>query len=64
MKSLLVDDIITGTFRGAKFFVEKTAEHPTNKIYPVEYFNEFTIPEEEEKIRRRRSRDIKRGFCN
>lgn len=23
MKSLLVDDIITGTFRGVKFFVEK-----------------------------------------
>ena len=42
-------DVITGkdgTIRGAKLFVgktKKTVEHPINKLYPVKYFNEFTI---------------------
>ena len=42
-------DVITGrdgTIRGAKLFVgktKKTVERPINKLYPVEYFNEFTI---------------------
>ena len=33
--------------RDAKLFVgktKKTVERPINKLYPVEYFNEFTIP--------------------
>ena len=49
---------------------KKTVERPTNKLYPVEYFNEFTIPAEDEKIRQRPRReaailaDIKRRFRN
>ena len=69
-------DVITGkdgTTRCAKFFVEKTkktVERPINKLYPVEYFNEFTIPIEDENIRQRPRReaailaDIQRKFCN
>ena len=43
-------DVITGkdgAIRGAKLFVgktKKTVERPINKLYPVEYFNELTIP--------------------
>ena len=43
------DDAITG----AKLFVgkmKKTVERPTNKLDPAEYFNELTIPAEEESI--------------
>ena len=69
-------DVITsndGAIRGAKLFVgktKKTAECPTNKLYPVEYFNEFTMPAEDEKIRQQTRRqvailaDIKRRFRN
>ena len=43
-------DVIAGkdsAIRDAKLFVgktKKTVERPINKLYPVEYFNEFTIP--------------------
>ena len=69
-------DIITGkdgAIRGAKLFVgktKKTVERPINKLYPVEYLNEFTIPVEDENIRQRPRReaailaDIQRKFCN
>ena len=62
-----------GAIRGAKLFVgktKKTVERPINKLYPVEYLNEFTIPVEDENIRQRPRReaailaDIKRKFCN
>ena len=67
-------DIITGkddTIRGAKLFVGKmktTVERPTNKLYPSEYFNEFTISTEDENIGYRPRRqaailaDIKGNF--
>ena len=69
-------DVITGEdggIRGAKLIVgktKKTAERPINKLYPVEYFNEFTIPVEDENTGQRPRReaailaDIKRKFCN
>ena len=69
-------EVITGkdgAIRGAKLFVgkkKKTVERPINKLYPVDYFNEFTIPVEDENIRQRPRReaailaDIKRKFCN
>ena len=69
-------DIITGkdgAIRGAKYFVgktKKTVERPINKLYPVEYFNEFNIPIEDENVRQQPRReaailsDIKRKFCN
>ena len=69
-------DVITGkdgAIKGAKLFAgktKKTVERPINKLYPVEYFNEFTIPAEDENIRQRPRReaailaDIKRKFCN
>ena len=41
---------------GAVLFVgkmKKTVERPINKLYTVEYFNEFTIPVENELIRQR-----------
>ena len=69
-------DVITdkdGAIRGAKLFVgktKKTLERPINKLYPVEYFNEFTIRAEDENIRQRPRReaaivaDIQRKFCN
>ena len=62
-----------GAIRGAKLFVgktKKTVERPINKLDPVEYFNEFTIPVEDENIRQRPRReavilaDIQRKFCN
>ena len=62
-----------GAIRGANLFVgkaKKTVKRPINKLYPVEYFNEFTRPVEDENIRQRPSRDaailadIKRKFCN
>ena len=46
-------DVITvqdGAIKGAKLFVEKTrktVKRPINKLYPVEYFNEFTISAED-----------------
>ena len=49
-------DVITGkdgAIRAAKLFVgktKKTVERPINKLYPVEYFNEFNIPIEDENI--------------
>ena len=69
-------DVITGkdgAIRDAKLFAgktKKTVERPINKLYPVEYFNEFTIPIEDENIRQRPRReaailaDIQRKFCN
>ena len=48
-----VDTGKDGAIRGAKLFVgktTKTVERPVNKLYPVEYFNEFTIPAEDETI--------------
>ena len=73
-------DVITGkdgTIRGAKLFVgktkkknKKTVERPISKLYPVEYFNEFTISVEDENSRQRPRReaailaDIQRKFCN
>ena len=69
-------DVITGkdgAIKGATLFAgktKKTVERPINKLYPVEYFNEFTIPAEDENIRQRPRRevailaDIKRKFCN
>ena len=49
-------EVITGkddTITGAKLFVgkiKKTVERPTNKLHPAEYFNELTIPTEDENI--------------
>ena len=72
----LIYDVITGkdgAITGAKLFVgktKKTVERPVNKLYPVEYFNEFNRPIEDENIRHRPRReaailaDIKRKFCN
>ena len=69
-------DVITGkdgAIRAAKLFVgktKKTVERPINKLYPVEYFNEFNIPIEDENIWQQPRReaailsDIKRKFCN
>ena len=69
-------DVITGkdgATRGAKLFVgktKKTVERPINKLYPVEYLNEFAIPVEDENMRQRPRReaailaDIQRKFCN
>ena len=54
MTSLLKKIEATG---GAVLFVgktkKKTVERLLNKLYPVEYFNEFTIPVENENIRQR-----------
>ena len=67
-------DVITGkdgAIRGTKLFVrktKKTVERPINKLYTVEYLNEFTIPVEDENIRQRPRReaailaDIQRKF--
>ena len=49
---------------------KKTVERPINKLYPVKYFNKFTIPVEDENIRQRPKgeaailADIQRKFCN
>ena len=49
---------------------KKTVERPINKLYPVQYFDEFTIPVEDENIRQRPRReatilaDIQRKFCS
>ena len=70
MMSLLVK---MAQLRGTKLFVgkpKKIVERSTNKLYPVEYFNEFTIPAEIENIRQRPRReaailaDIKGKFCD
>ena len=69
-------DVITGkdgAVRGAKMFVGKTiktVEHPLSKLYPVQYFNKFTIPAEDENIPQPPRgeaailADIKMNFCN
>ena len=44
------------TITGAKLFVAKmkrTVERPTNKLYPTKYFNELTIPTEDQHIQYR-----------
>ena len=52
-------------FAGKK---KKTVEHPINKLYPVEYFIEFTLPAKDENIRQQLRREavilaeIKRKF--
>ena len=53
-------DVITekdgGNWRGSvvcRKNEKKTVERLLNKLYPVEYFNEFTIPVENENIRQR-----------
>ena len=58
-------DVITGkdgTVRGRKLFVrktkkKKTVEHPINKLYPVEYFVEFTVPAKDQNIRQQLRRE-------
>ena len=70
MMSLLVK---MAQLRGTKLFVgkpKKIVGRSTNKLYPMEYFNEFTIPAEVENIRQRPRReaailaDIKGKFCD
>ena len=50
MKSLLVKMALLEVQSYLKEKRKKTVERPINKLYPVDYFNEFTIPVEDENI--------------